>query len=97
MKLINCSIIKSKSFLLDQFHKMKDDDTNSQMIQQKLIRNKYILRFLKDNSSETYNEIINQYHAIIGKMYLKTFKAYLTGLLKYKDDDSTKYDIVAVY
>lgn len=76
---------------------MKDDDTNSQMIQQKLIRNKYILRFLKDNSSETYNEIINQYHAIIGKMYLKTFKAYLTGLLKYKDDDSTKYDIVAVY
>lgn len=96
-KLINCSIIKSKNFLLSEFHEMKDGETNSEMIQQKLVSNKYILEFLRDNSMETYNEILNQYSLIIGKMYNKIFKSYLNGLLKYKNDIANKFDLLSVY
>ena len=87
---------KVREFLLDQVGELRKKKTNVQIIQEHLLKFKYFVQFLADNSPDTYNEVRNTYVSTIGRIYLNLFKTYHTSLSKLHQSIGNKNSLLAV-
>ena len=97
-KLETKAVSKVKSFLLDQFSILRKPKTNIQIQQQnRLLRLKGYVSFIKQHNQVAYKEIRTNYTETIGNILLNHFRVYLSHVSSLEVKMATKGDIIGAF
>jgi hypothetical protein len=90
LKIKACERIRA--FILDEVSMLKKPKTNIQLIQQnRLIKYKMLLLFLKDHNQPIFFEIVQVYSDTLNKIYNHNLSLYINELNKLVETRFTKY------
>ncbi|QDZ21285.1 vacuolar protein sorting-associated protein 52 [Chloropicon primus] len=94
-KLENKAVSKVKTFLLEQFSILRKPKTNIQIQQQnRLLRLKGFVSFIKQHNQVAYKEIRTNYTETVGNILLNHFRVYLSHVSSLEKNMAGKSDVV---
>eukprot|EP01029_Cantina_marsupialis_P018538 TRINITY_DN426_c0_g1_i2.p1 TRINITY_DN426_c0_g1~~TRINITY_DN426_c0_g1_i2.p1 ORF type:complete len:664 (+),score=181.31 TRINITY_DN426_c0_g1_i2:127-2118(+) len=84
-KLKACAVEKAERFLMAKISELKKPNTNIQIIQASvLLKYSALSRFLRDNSPDTFTEVVTVYGSTMSKVLAQMCKSYRSDLGKLK-------------
>eukprot|EP00357_Protocruzia_adherens_P021869 CAMPEP_0114993284 /NCGR_PEP_ID=MMETSP0216-20121206/12440_1 /TAXON_ID=223996 /ORGANISM="Protocruzia adherens, Strain Boccale" /LENGTH=685 /DNA_ID=CAMNT_0002356901 /DNA_START=49 /DNA_END=2106 /DNA_ORIENTATION=+ len=84
---------KVRLFLMSKLQELRKPKTNLQILQQNVLTKfSSLMKFLKDNSTDIYFEILTLYTDIMSKIYFAYFKSYVAESSKFIDEYMSKND-----
>ncbi|GLT97449.1 hypothetical protein SLE2022_150140 [Rubroshorea leprosula] len=96
-KLRQKAVSKVFDFIVQKLYALRKPKTNIQILQQNvLLKYKYVISFLKENSKEVYGEVHAAYIDTMNKVLSAHFRAYIQALEKLQLDIATSYDLIGV-
>ena len=94
-KLETKAVSKVKAFLLEQFSILRKPKTNIQIQQQnRLLRLKGFVSFIKQHNQVAYKEIRTNYTETVGNVLLSHFRVYLSHVASLETRVATRNDLV---
>lgn len=79
-RLRTLAVAKCKKLLMGQINEMRKPQTRVQAIQSAMLRNKDMIRFLKDHSAVSYDEVKAAYIEKLGGKLLDVFRSYWAAM-----------------
>lgn len=96
-KLRQKAVSKVFDFIVQKLQALRKPKTNIQILQQNvLLKYKYVISFLKENSKEVYGEVRAAYIDTLNKVLSAHFRAYIQALEKLQLDIATAYDLIGI-
>ena len=97
-KLEAKAVSKVKAFLLEQFSILRKPKTNIQIQQQnRLLRLKGFVTFIKQHNQVAYKEIRTNYTETVGNVLLSHFRVYLSHVSTLEQSVASRGDVVGSY
>ena len=91
------AVTRVREFLLQMIYNLKRPNTNVQILQQsKLLKYKYLYRFLYKYGREYALEAREAYVETLQKIFHGYFREYITGLMRVRADIGSKADLIGV-
>lgn len=96
-KLRQKAVTKVFDFIVQKLYALRKPKTNIQILQQSvLLKNKYVISFLKEHAKEVYIEVRAAYVDTMNKVLSAHFRAYIQALEKLQLDIATSSDLIGV-
>jgi len=97
-KLEAKAVSKVKAFLLEQFAILRKPKTNIQIQQQnRLLRLKGFISFIKQHNQVAYKEIRTNYTETVGAVLLSHFRVYLSHVSSLEAKMASRVDVIGAY
>ncbi|KQK21279.1 vacuolar protein sorting-associated protein 52 A isoform X2 [Brachypodium distachyon] len=90
------AVSKIFEFVIQKFYALRKPKTNIQILQQSVLKYKYIIIFLKEHAKEIHAEVRTAYIDTMNKVLSAHFRAYIQALEKLQLDIATSTDLLGV-